>query len=84
MTAVGEKIPEVIRAEGPPIFLGHFAFHPLDEPFEKFSLDGLGAERVSPFHRTGGEEILDRALIERTHAFGRIGSDPISSRQASR
>jgi hypothetical protein len=84
VATIGKKIPEVIRTEAPPIFFGHFTLHPLDQTFEEFPLDGLGAEGVSPFHRTGGEKILDGALIQRTHDFGRKGSDPVRSRQASR
>ena len=61
-----------------------FALEPTAEALEKFSLDGLGAEGVAPFHGARSEKILDRAVVELAHELGKEGSELVRRRQAWR
>lgn len=84
VATIGEEFAEVIGLESAPILARFFAGEPKSQTLEEFTVDGLGSEGVATLHGAGSEEILDGAVVERAHACGEVGSDPVRRRQASR
>ncbi len=84
LATVGQEFAEVIGLDGGPIFAISLSIEPEGEALEQSSLNGLGAESVATLHGAGGEKVLHRAVVQLAHGLGRVGSEPVIRRQASR